>query len=317
MDLDDEVVYTGEGGRDANTRQQVADQVMTGGNAALKNGHVDGLPVRVFRKTGVGNDYRYDGLYYVEDYWPERRATHGFRIFRYRLVKAASGGTIAPPPPPPAGAPPRVPTTVQRIVRSTAVANRVKSVHGHRCQICGETIQLPDGSRYSQAAHIRPLALPDNGLDVESNDLCLCPNDHIRFDEGALYVEANGDVMDAVSGAVVGQLRTTRFHQPDPAQLAYHRKRWTLLRGHVFAQPEPSSTARGLPMLTRMPSDETPILSDPTDRARVVDALRVRASMYRANAPHGRVGSHGLHAHITALGEAVHLDRLAEALTAR
>ena len=229
IDLGDEVIYTGEGGRDANTGQQIADQTMTGGNAALVNSHLEGAPVRVFRRTGTANDYRYDGLYYVERHWPDRPVTHGFRIFRYRLIKAVNGGTVAPPPPPPPGAPPRVPTTVQRIVRSTAVAEGVKRAHDYICQVCGSTIELPNGARYAEAAHVRPLGLPDNGPDVGSNVLCLCPNDHVRFDEGALYVDAQGNVVDASSGLTLGPLRTAVGHTLDPAQLAYHRDRWTLV----------------------------------------------------------------------------------------
>ena len=229
LDLGDEVIYTGEGGRDANTGLQIADQTLTGGNAALVNSHLEGAPVRVFRKTGIANEYRYDGLYYVERYWPDRPATHRWRIFRYRLMKAVAGGTVAPPPPPPPGAPPRVPTTVQRIVRSTVVADGVKRAHGHVCQVCGNALRLPNGTRYAEAAHIRPLGLPDNGPDVASNVLCLCPNDHIRFDEGALFVDADGNVVDALSGTILGPLRTAAGHVPDLAQLAYHRRRWSLI----------------------------------------------------------------------------------------
>jgi SAD/SRA domain len=47
IDLGDEVIYTGEGGRDATTGNQIADQTMTGGNAALGNSNLEGSPVRV------------------------------------------------------------------------------------------------------------------------------------------------------------------------------------------------------------------------------------------------------------------------------
>src|SRR4051794_8224821 len=46
LDLGDEIIYTGEGGRDPNTRAQVADQELTGGNAALVNSGIEGSPVR-------------------------------------------------------------------------------------------------------------------------------------------------------------------------------------------------------------------------------------------------------------------------------
>src|SRR4051812_29979298 len=71
-DFGDVIVYTGHGGRDQNTGQQIADQQFIKGNAGLARSKVLGLPVRVVRgfeldssfapKTG----YRYDGLYAVD-----------------------------------------------------------------------------------------------------------------------------------------------------------------------------------------------------------------------------------------------------------
>jgi hypothetical protein len=52
-------------------------------------------------------------------------------------------------------APPgRVSTTVYRILRDTELARRIKRIHEYKCQICGETIQLLNGSRYAEAHHI-------------------------------------------------------------------------------------------------------------------------------------------------------------------
>src|SRR5438309_933297 len=74
-DYGDLIIYTGHGGRDPETGQQIADQTLTVGNLALAVSADRGLPVRVLR--GAGGDpayspesgYRYDGLFYVEDYW--------------------------------------------------------------------------------------------------------------------------------------------------------------------------------------------------------------------------------------------------------
>lgn len=38
---------------------------------------------------------------------------------------------------------------------------------------------------YAEAAHIRALGSPHNGPDVIENVLCLCPNHHVLFDNGA------------------------------------------------------------------------------------------------------------------------------------
>jgi len=72
----DEIVYTGQGGRNVQTGRQVADQNIRGGNRALALGSLNGSPVRVIRKAGAASrsptgDYRYDGLYLVDDYRQE------------------------------------------------------------------------------------------------------------------------------------------------------------------------------------------------------------------------------------------------------
>jgi putative restriction endonuclease len=145
--------------------------------------------------------YRFDGLFYVAEYWSDV-PFHGFVRWRYRLIRATHGGTTLVSPPP--GAPPRVPTTVQRIVRSTAVAQTVISIHDHCCQISGEIIVTTGGQKYAEAAHIRPIGFPHNGPDETGNLLCLCPNYHARFDHGTTRFDPNGDVIDALCGAVLG-----------------------------------------------------------------------------------------------------------------
>jgi putative restriction endonuclease len=170
------------------------------------------------------NGYRYDGLFYVDDHWHDRPPEHGFLRYRYRLVRASDDGEkLAPPPKPPPDGPPRVPTTVQRVVRSTEVARGVKALHDDRCQICGSRIELGSGRFYSEAAHIRPLGVPHSGPDHPTNVLCLCPNDHVRFDYGAVFVTDDGVVVDAVTGNETSHLRTHPSHQVASEHLTYHR----------------------------------------------------------------------------------------------
>ena len=87
-------------------------------------------------------------------------------------------------------APERVATTVYRILRDTELARRVKHLHNFECQICGHTLILPDGSRYAEAHHIRPLGQPHNGPDTHENILCLCPNHHAALDYRALPIDS-------------------------------------------------------------------------------------------------------------------------------
>src|SRR5690606_26268428 len=54
------------------------------------------------------------------------------------------------------GTAPVVTTTISRIIRDTNMSREIKALHHSRCQICGETINLPDGRRYAEAHHIIP-----------------------------------------------------------------------------------------------------------------------------------------------------------------
>ena len=44
-DLGDVIIYTGEGGRDPITGQQIADQQLLSGNKALAENHLNGIPI--------------------------------------------------------------------------------------------------------------------------------------------------------------------------------------------------------------------------------------------------------------------------------
>lgn len=236
-DHGDVILYTGHGGNDPAARKQVADQELTAGNLALARNATDGIPVRVIR--GAGGDpayspkagFRYDGLYRVESY-EEKTGKSGYRIFRYKLAKlgtpADAGVEDESAPedeetPGATGPAPRMPTTIQRIVRNTVMAQAVKELHNHRCQVCGERVETPAGP-YAEGAHIRPLGRPHHGPDVAGNILCLCPTDHVRFDAGAVHVLDDLTIWDTLAEVGVGRLRTVAKHKVDAAALAYHRQ---------------------------------------------------------------------------------------------
>ena len=92
-DYGDSIVYTGYGGRDSSGKQ-IADQELTDtGNWALKISFEKDLPIRVIRgpkgdpQWSPSTGYRYDGLYLIVQYWPER-GIDGHRIWRYRFERA-------------------------------------------------------------------------------------------------------------------------------------------------------------------------------------------------------------------------------------
>ncbi|GAA2579984.1 HNH endonuclease [Dactylosporangium fulvum] len=191
-DFGNEIVYTGQGGNDPSTKRRIADQTLTLGNAGLARSQLDGNPVRVVR--GASGD-------------PAHSPSIGFRP-----LDELGGGPAD-----------RVKTVIQRLVRSTVVANGVKQKHNYRCQVCGVQLMTAAGP-YAEAAHIRALGKPHNGPDVMSNVLCLCPNHHVLFDAGAIHVDATGVVRDTLTGAEISKLLTVPGHTIDPSQLAYHRE---------------------------------------------------------------------------------------------
>ncbi|GIH71283.1 HNH endonuclease [Sphaerimonospora thailandensis] len=119
--------------------------------------------------------------------------------------------------------PARRETTTSRVVRDSPLARLIKSMHGHRCQICGDRLQLPNGF-YAEGAHIRPLGDPHNGPDTPGNLLCLCPDHHVLFDGGAIRITDDLKVVDVITSDAIGPLRTVPGHIPDKDHLSYRRK---------------------------------------------------------------------------------------------
>ena len=80
--------------------------------------------------------------------------------------------------------PDRIPTTVLRTVRDTALARLIKAQCKHLCQVCHIPLVQADGSNYVEAHHVRPLAARHGGNDRADNIIVLCPNHHALFDLG-------------------------------------------------------------------------------------------------------------------------------------
>ncbi|MER5917031.1 YDG/SRA domain-containing protein [Streptomyces sp. NPDC001982] len=246
-DYGDVIVYTGHGGQDG-AGNQVSDQSLEDpGNAALVTSYLEGLPVRVLRGRqsdspyAPATGYRYDGLYRVTSYG-SKLGIDGFLIWQFRLeayddtpmLQAAQQQELPSAPTEPSSAsgstvvagneaPERITSTVQRIVRSSAVKRQVKVWHDNRCQICDLRIEVPGGN-YSEGGHIQALGSPHNGPDTTGNVLCLCPNCHVMLDAGAMVL---GDDLTVIRGGeAVGTLRTHPQHVIDLECVRQHRERW-------------------------------------------------------------------------------------------
>jgi putative restriction endonuclease len=224
-DLGDVIVYTGHGGRDPQTRQQVSDQLLMGGNLALAYSCIHGLPVRVIRGAGHMSPYsppagyRYDGLYRVEDYWHDTGVSRHM-IWRFRLAKLTPTRTPADrvsETREPYLSAPRQETTFVRIVRDTQQARAIKTLYDYCCQICDTRLEGSAGP-YAEAAHIWPLGVPHNGPDTLDNLLCLCPNHHVLFDYGGFAIADDLTLL-----GIEGQLKIKPEHIINIEHIRYHR----------------------------------------------------------------------------------------------
>ena len=234
VDDGDTIVYTGQGGRDSRTGQQVHDQPFSRGNRALALNKLNGLPVRVIRGSSHDSPhsppsgYAYDGLYTVEKYWHEPGKS-GFEVWRFRLEKIPEKTSLRQTiseEPAEYSVPNRREVRMSQIVRNTAQAGTVKALYGYRCQMCGTRLECPAGPN-SEAAHIRPLGTPHNGPDTKDNMLCLCPNHHVLFDNGAVSVADDLSLIGAD-----GDLAVHRDHHVNRDHLAYHRTHFVVTLEH-------------------------------------------------------------------------------------
>jgi putative restriction endonuclease len=234
----DEIRYTGAGGRNTQTKKQEADQSWEyDDNAAVKMSYERKYPVRVLRgyrgeePLSPASGYRYDGLYAIEDCAYESGLS-GLRICRIVLRRLEEDEQELTPlenqlQEMVKGEAPRKTSTVTRVVRDTAVARRVKRKHGNTCQVCRIALPVgPGGASYAEGAHIQPLGKHGRGPDIDSNVLCLCPNCHIRFDRGAIYLTDDLEVVDRFAedrSQLHTKLRTVVGHHIEKEYVRVHR----------------------------------------------------------------------------------------------
>lgn len=235
-DYGDTIIYTGHGGRDPNTGEQVKDQSPTDpGNAALIKSVMTGLPVRVIRGSG-GNKkfspmsgYSYDGLFTVTDYWT-KSGLDGPVVLQFRLEKITDLNVR------PAGHhlnrqlnPGRWELIAPGFYADRLLAANVKKLYDHACQICGVVLEVPGGLKFAATIHIRGVELPHNGPDSIDNILCLCSNHRDLFKYGAITIEDNFKVIDQTDGEVISDL--VLKHEISLDHVRYHRER------HMIGQP--------------------------------------------------------------------------------
>ena len=228
QDNGDEIIYTGEGGRDPNTGLQVSDQTLTGGNLALFNHYREGNPIRVSRGSNANSPfapptgYKYGGLYRIENVWRDI-GRDGYKIWRYKFIKLSNSEIITPTitsaPPQGSRITQRTQVTTSRVIRSSAIGNYVKDLYNYTCQISGVKLDTPNGP-YAEACHIQPVGKPHNGPDEVSNVLCLSPNMHVLFDLGAISIDDDLRLI-----GMKGKLTLKDEHDLSKEAIRYHRDR--------------------------------------------------------------------------------------------
>ncbi|ASK29393.1 hypothetical protein CEY12_04435 [Chryseobacterium sp. T16E-39] len=228
-DYGDEIIYTGAGGNDPNTKRQIKDQSWeTSGNAGLLTSMDQGLPVRVIRgfnhKSEFSPDkgYVYGGLYSVTDAWQEVGKS-GFKICRFHLKYSGDNYNHKTQEQSEIQFiklnKERKETIVLRIIRDTKIALEIKKLYNFKCQVCQISIPTKLG-HYAEGAHIKPLGMPHDGDDHKNNILCLCPNHHVMLDKGSFSIQDDFQLI----GAENGKLIMHPEHKLNVSNLQYHRK---------------------------------------------------------------------------------------------
>jgi|TARA_B110000503_G_scaffold94752_1_gene142699 putative restriction endonuclease len=194
----DEILYTGDSGRDPKSGTQISDQELSPGNSGLIKSYLEHLPVRVSRgfQTHLGpvSGYRYDGIYYVTGY-EYTTGNDGFMVYQfnlsatasYNIIKSAIIATVEPE----LKFPDRKERVVNQLNRDRRVPKRIKDLYDHTCQVCLIPLKGKRNGYISAGAHIEPLGYPNKGPDNESNMLCLCPNHHSLFDDYGFTINAD------------------------------------------------------------------------------------------------------------------------------
>ena len=228
VDQGNTILYTGEGGRPDGSPVQTFDQPFTRGNLDLSKNKFSEYPIRVIRGWKLKNSsfapqngFRYDGLYYLDDFWPDT-GVDGFRIWRYRLVKDVFDKL--PPITATEKKPTRSPIVSNRINRDYRIPNELKTKYNYTCQVCGIRLES-HGNPYAVGAHIKGLGEPHNGPDCKENMLVLCPNDHYLFDAFAFSIND-----DFTFVGRKGSLRLIKNHNIDLDYIRYHRDLYNIAK---------------------------------------------------------------------------------------
>jgi len=120
--------------------------------------------------------------------------------------------------------PGRTRVAITRILRDTSLSRFLKSLYHQQCQICERTFRLPNGDKYGESHHLRPLGKKHQGIDHQSNMVVLCPNHHAMFDYGVIAIQPKDHALISIDKKVLeqGTHLSLLKHKIDDAFLEYH-----------------------------------------------------------------------------------------------
>lgn len=105
----------------------------------------------------------------------------------------------------------RVEQNIKRIIRDTKIIKELKALHDNTCQICSCKIEIDNNKYYSEGHHIKPLGNPHGGPDIKENIIILCPNCHVKFDNGVINLSKL-------------KINENKYHKIDDKYITYYNK---------------------------------------------------------------------------------------------
>ena len=209
-------------------------------NKAMINSMKKGHSIKVFETIPKSSPrkYIYHGEWHVIDYKYEY-APSGRRLVKFIVSKylrdelkvdedtrekvsnlnndfSIVGFDVAEPPE-------RCEAKVNRIIRDTHKANKLKELYDWECQICSQTLPKGNGNLYAEVHHVQPLGGNHEGIDDYSNMLVLCPNHHTLFDLGIIGIDDNFEIISSYDLACKGEKVYFRAdHQLAEDVIHYH-----------------------------------------------------------------------------------------------
>ncbi|OGU35488.1 MAG: hypothetical protein A2068_06495 [Ignavibacteria bacterium GWB2_35_6b] len=112
---------------------------------------------------------------------------------------------------------------INRIIRDTQKTKELKKIYDFKCQICGLSIQLPNGC-FCEVHHLQPLGGQHKGYDVIENMIVVCPNHHTLFDYSAIAIDPITLNIVQYDKKILGKLFIKPEHKLGREYLEYHFK---------------------------------------------------------------------------------------------